>query len=207
VYNVSITGGIQMEREIYQPSAGEYASNYIVCSLCTTCKRFEINPPQISADKFRCRANFAKTAAKISWDNNYQVQDVCSFFEGKETMNSNSQNSTKKAVTSKGSVLGLILGILAVIVMGIKGFIETTGIIGVFVFLIVIGFTIFKIVKERKYLFNIFNCIWIMFCVYMFFEINKGSPDILVFSISFIVIIAVIPLIINLIVRRIKKSK
>jgi hypothetical protein len=81
------------------------------------------------------------------------------------------------------------------------------GIAGYIIAPIIIGYTIFKIWKEVTFIYNIFNCIWMIIVLAVGIPIIKeeyAETGNAIFEIIFIIIMVMIPSLLNLIFKAIK---
>lgn len=186
-----------------------YISNYIVCpGLCPTCTHFLINENS-NWGPYNCNAGSTACIADESCRTNKQYER-CKCYQHKQANETKANLNQRKAST--GGIFGILLGIIIIPVLLVSNFLSLTGVAGLILLPLIIGYSIFRIYKEKKYAFHILNCIW-MFIIgeQLVIEITKSianneNKTVIVFNIIFYSIILILPSLIRMLVNKIRKS-
>jgi phage FluMu protein Com len=119
------------------------------------------------------------------------------------------RNTKGKTKPSIGGIIVPIVAFLFIVFELIGDFFKSVGNAGYIILPIVIGFTIFRIWREFKFIFHIFNCVWILFIISLWFsEMKKDMSDtkLVIFSIIFFLLLILLPTFIRFIFNKIRKK-
>jgi len=205
---------------------GYYASNYIICpGLCSTCNHYSYNT-RSNTGPYYCSSRSTASSANEACETKEQY-DRCRCYKEKQVNQStnntseivnenysrsnyeNTRNTKGKTKSSIGGIIVPIIAFLFIVIGFIGDFFNSVGNAGYIILPIVIGFTIFRIWKEFKFIFHIFNCVWILFMISLWFsEIKKDITDtkLVIFSIIFFLLLILLPTFIRFIFNKIRKK-
>lgn len=210
----------------YWDNQQQYASNYIICpGLCNTCNNYSYKTGSTSGPYY-CNTGSTRASAKEACKTKEQY-DRCSCYKEKQvnqSINNTSEagnknyrrpdyesttNTKGKTKPSIGGIIVPIIAFLFIVFELIGDFFNSVGTAGYIILPIVIGFTIFRIWREMKFIFHIFNCVWILFMIsFCFSEIKNdmANTKLVIFYIIFFLLLILLPTFIRFIFNKIRKK-
>jgi hypothetical protein len=205
--------------------------SYIPCPFCLGCKYFK----RVTGTTFgtaiiigQCHGHTTRTAAWRSKGDNYQEQNDCEIYAPKEAITpekpkesndrqtnyqESSQSQRKTSYTTyeskEQSLVKSIMGwiIFVAVISIIITYLFSMGTAGYIIVPIIIGYTLFRILKETTFIYNIFNGIWMIVVLAVGIRIIKeeyAETGNAIFEIILVIIMVMIPSLLKLIFKLIK---